>query len=101
MELILKIAACIGAFSTIIAAIITVYKVVKKWDDYITESRLYRKDTDRRIDENTMYTLKLVIMNADLSLEERIAAGDKYIELGGNGYVKHIYQELLQQVEVK
>ena len=34
-----------------------------------------------------------------MPLSERIAAGDKYISLGGNGAVKHKYQDLLKQLE--
>jgi len=101
MEIILSIASLITAIGTITGGLIALYKVVKKWDTYIQESRDFRKKTNERIDENTIYTLKLVIMNNDLSLEERILAGDKYIALGGNGYVKHIYEELLKRVEVE
>ena len=46
-----------------------------------------------------MYTLKLVILNKELSLEERIHAGDRYIALNGNGYVKHVYEGLLKEID--
>lgn len=30
-------------------------------------------------------------------MSERITAGDKYIKLGGNGAVKHLYQRLVDE----
>ncbi len=105
---ILKLASIVGSIVTILSAIgllikifISVYKIARKLEKYIEDTQEYRKKADERIDENTIYTLKLVIMNNDLSLEERIAAGDKYVALGGNGYVKHIYQNLLEKIDSK
>jgi hypothetical protein len=34
-------------------------------------------------------------MSHEMPLSERIAAGEKYIKCGGNGEVKHKYEELL------
>ena len=71
------VAGIIGAIVTIVSFFYSLYKVAKKIDSIV-----------HSIDENTMYTLKLVILNKELSIEERIHAGDRYISLGGNGYVK-------------
>ena len=43
--------------------------------------------------ETYMQTLRLVIMSEEMPLEERIKAGDKYIKNGGNGAIKHFYEE--------
>ena len=43
--------------------------------------------------------LRLTIMSEEMPLEERIAAGDKYIKHGGNGAVKHKYEQLLSQLD--
>lgn len=51
------------------------------------------------INENTMYTLKLVVLNENLDREERISAGKRYLELGGNGFVHAIYDKLVQEEE--
>ena len=34
-------------------------------------------------------------MSQEMPLSERISAGEKYIKYGGNGEVKHKYEELL------
>lgn len=83
-----QIIACVGTIITIVPFFIGIYKVVRSLEKL--------KDN---INENTMYTLKLVILNKELSLEERILAGDRYISLGGNGYVKHVYEGLLNQID--
>ena len=82
------VAGIIGAIVTIVSFFYSLYKVSKKIDSIV-----------HSIDENTMYTLKLVILNKELSIEERIHAGDRYISLGGNGYVKLVYKHLLDEVE--
>lgn len=83
-----QIIAFVGTVITIVSFFIGLYKIVRNLE------RL--KDN---IDENTMYTLKLVILNKELSLEERIHAGDRYIALNGNGYVKHVYEGLLKELD--
>lgn len=83
-----QIIASVGTIITIVSFLIGIYKVVRSLEKL--------KDN---INENTMYTLKLVILNKELSLEERISAGDRYIALGGNGYVKHVYEGLLKELD--
>ena len=86
--MLVNIATIVGAIVTIVSFFVALYKFAKKIDSIV-----------HRIDENTMYTLKLVILNKDLTIEERIHAGDRYISLGGNGYVKQVYKHLLDEVE--
>ncbi|MBR2643782.1 MAG: hypothetical protein IKD54_00655, partial [Clostridia bacterium] len=40
--------------------------------------------------------LRLTVMNENMPLSERIAAGKKYIELDGNGDVRHFYETQLK-----
>lgn len=81
----------VTAVSAIIAFGAAFYKFVRKWDKWI-------ENKDRHDRENYLNILRLVIMSEEMPLSERIAAGDKYIELGGNGAVKHKYQELLKKL---
>ena len=62
---------------------------------------LYTKlhEFQESINENTMYTLKLVVLNENLDMEERISAGKRYLELGGNGFVHAVYNKLLEEEE--
>ena len=86
------LASLLTALTIIVTTFIKIFKVMRAVADKIHEFQ-------EIMEENTMYTLKLVILNEDLSLEERIHAGDRYIELHGNGYVHSIYDQLKKEVE--
>ena len=45
--------------------------------------------------DNYLSIKRLTIMSHEMPLSERINAGEKYIKYGGNGEVKHKYEELL------
>ena len=81
----------VTAVSAIIAFGVSFYKFVRKWDKWI-------ENKDKHDRENYLNILRLVIMSEEMPLSERIAAGDKYIELGGNGAVKHKHQELIKKL---
>ena len=55
-------------------------------------------DHDR---EQYIAILRLTIMSRDMPISERIIAGRKYIELGGNGDVKKYYEQLLKEHTVQ
>lgn len=85
-------ASIITAITIIVTATVKVLKVIKT---------LYTKlhEFQESINENTMYTLKLVVLNENLDMEERISAGKRYLELGGNGFVHAVYNKLLEEEE--
>lgn len=85
-------ASIITALTIIITATFKVLKTIKT---------LYIKihDFQESINENTMYTLKLVVLNENLDIEERISAGKRYLELGGNGFVHAVYNKLVEEEE--
>lgn len=90
----LRAAEIIGAITVIIVAIRKIVKPLKEL--------LKKIDTiDRHQRENYLMTLRLTICSEEIPLEERLAAGDKYVKLGGNGAVKHKYEELLKQLDEK
>ena len=51
--------------------------------------------------ENYLTGLRLTIMSNDMPLGERIAAGVKYLEKGGNGDVKHFLEDELHINDIK
>ena len=51
--------------------------------------------------ENTLNTLKNTICNTNIPISERLEAGKKYIERGGNGGIKIYYHNLEQEYERK
>lgn len=84
---ILLTADIITALTVIVALLVSIYKFFRKQET--------REEHDH---ENYLNILRLTIMSEEMPLEERIAAGDKYIAAGGNGAVKHRYQELLEKL---
>ena len=90
-EKILLIASLLTALSVIVATAVRVYKFVRKYESWVEETSEHSLD-------NYMSILQLKIMSPYMPLTERIKAGDKYVMLGGNGEIKHKYQELLEQL---
>ncbi len=83
METIATISAVIGLLSTIGGLFVGLWKIFKKIDSIQDEFK-----------ENTLATLRLTIINEHLPEEERIKAGRKYIEMGGNGAIKKLVLKL-------
>ena len=87
VESIILTSDIITAVTVIVALLVSIYKFFRKQET--------KEEHDR---ENYLNILRLTIMSEEMTLEERIAAGDKYIAAGGNGAVKHKYQELLEKL---
>lgn len=86
------IASIITALTVIFTTALKIFKMIK-----IFYTKLH--DFQESINENTMYTLKLVVLNENLDMDERISAGKRYIELGGNGFVHAVYDKLVKEEE--
>lgn len=91
-EWIIGLAALLTALGVIGGVIGMFYKKIKSILDTVREVRTCQK-------EDYLCILRLTIMSEEMPLEERIAAGDKYIKHGGNGAVKHKYEQLLSQLD--
>lgn len=91
VDKIILAASLITAVTVIATFIVSCYK-------YIRKQEKWHEEKDRHDKENYLNILRLVIMSDEMPLEERISAGDKYIALGGNGAVKHKYQELIEKL---
>ncbi len=87
--MILKIASYITAISVILVGLIKVYKVVKNIDDKVDSFEKSQK-------EDRLSILKLIIINKNMPLDERVTAGEEYIKSGGNGSV-HAMVEVLTE----
>lgn len=90
-DTIILAASVITAVTVIVTSIVTGYKFIRKFDRW-------KENKDRHDRENYLNILRLVIMSEEMPLSERISAGDKYLELGGNGAVKHKYQDLIKKL---
>lgn len=83
---IILFAELLGAIVTILGLFGGLWKLFKKIDIM-----------QEQFQENTLSILRLTIVNEHLPLDERIKAGEKYIELGGNGSIKKIVNQLINE----
>ena len=86
INLIIKIGALLGAISTIISVFVVCHKVLKKMENI-----------DTSLKDNKMDILRLTIVSKDMPLDERVSAGEKYVESGGNGSVHALVDVLIEQ----
>ena len=100
VALVTLIGTCITAWASIRKASIEsreqLTKVEAKVDAKFSE--LERK-VDKNSEHNTEQFLgiqRLTVMNSEMPLSERIIAGKKYIDAGGNGDVKKYYEQLIE-----
>ena len=85
-ELVIKAAAVITALGII-------YGIVSKWVEGKSELKDTLEELKEHSAENYMNTLRLTIFSSDMPIGERIAAGVKYLENGGNGDTKKYLKE--------
>ncbi len=88
VEKIILLGSLVTAILAIIAFLVKIYKFIRRCEKWI-------EDKDKHDRENYLSILRLTIMSQEMPLSERIAAGDKYIALGGNGEVKYKYNEIV------
>lgn len=82
LDLIIKLAAVLGALGVICGACVKVWKIfIKPLNDTLNELKKHSH-------ENYMSLLRLTIMSDEMPIGERIVAGHKYLKEGGNGEVK-------------
>lgn len=91
MQDVIVIGSILSALGVIIATAVKVYKFIRKWEKWVEETSEHSLD-------NYLSIKRLTIMSHEMPLSERIAAGEKYIKYGGNGEVKHKYEELLNHL---
>lgn len=93
IDFIIKLAAGLSALGVIIAAAAKVISVANKVKHSVEEFRISIDDLKEHSSENYMGILRLTIMSSEMPIGERIVAGHKYLNLGGNGEVKKFLKE--------
>lgn len=84
---IIKIAAVLGALGVIYGVLLKALQIlIKPIKDTLT-------DLKNHSHENYMGILRLTIMSNEMPIGERIVAGHKYLEEGGNGEVKSFLKD--------
>lgn len=83
----------IAAGAVISALAVIVSKVGKPIADILKKvNRLAEHDN-----EQYLAILRLTVMAEDMPISERLIAGQKYIDAGGNGDVKEYYERLIAE----
>lgn len=94
----LKILADICTYLTVIAGfIMAVLKIARPLR--AIEQRIKRLESYTHNDY--MSTLRLTVMSEEMPIEERLAAGEKYVKEGGNGAIKAKYHMLIKEYQNK
>ena len=84
LEWIATIAGVIGGIAVIWRSLV--------WLVHMSDSI---QDIQKHTQENYMMILRITVMSSDIPKGERIVAGHKYIEAGGNGEVKEYIEKIL------
>jgi hypothetical protein len=85
MDYIIKVAAVLSALGVIFAV---GKKAISAINSVVTDI----KDLKAHSNENYMSLLRLTIMSSEMPIGERIVAGHKYLEAGGNGEVRRFLE---------
>ena len=88
LDVIIKIAAVLGAIGVILGVGVKVWRFIVKLNDTTKELNDTLADLKTHSHENYMGILRLTIMSNEMPIGERIVAGHKYLQEGGNGEVK-------------
>lgn len=85
--------------ASVITALTVIFTFIVK--AYVFARNLEKKyeDIDSMLKTNALHILKLAVLNDNLPLTDRINAGEQYIKLGGNGFIKKKYEHLLDEYE--
>ena len=87
LDAIIKAAAVLGALGVIYGVALKLLQIViKPFKDALT-------DLKNHSHENYMGILRLTIMSNEMPIGERIVAGHKYLNNGGNGEVKSFLKD--------
>jgi hypothetical protein len=94
IDLIIKIAGAITATGVILGVVIKLWKAANRLKSTADSLSKTLNDLKEHSDENYMSLLRLTIMSNEMPIGERINAGYKYLNKGGNGEVKKYLKEV-------
>ncbi len=89
---IVQIAGIISAIGVILGTAWKVHVFFNKMEDRFDRY-------EQTLNENTIHLLKMALLSEDLPIIDRINAGERYLELGGNGYGKIVYERLVEELK--
>lgn len=92
METLKEVAVILGYLAEIAAVIVAVYKIGKRIDKKVEK-------IESHMTENYVDIKRLTFVSKDMPIGERLDAGEKYVNAGGNGEVKVQYNVLKAEYE--
>lgn len=87
IQITILISTFLTAITTIVVFLYKLYKLIKNVDTKF-------EGFEKNLQTNTLSTLRLIIINEDMPLSERVSAGEEYVKLGGNGAIHAKYEAL-------
>lgn len=88
LDVIIKVAAVLSALGVIVGVGVKAWRFIVKLSNTTRELNETLGDLKTHSHENYMGILRLTIMSNEMPIGERIVAGKKYLDNGGNGEVK-------------
>ena len=103
LDWIIRGGAVAGAIAALVALLKKIAKPVQEMQASLKATHASVEAIGKRMDkiekhdtEQYLGILRLTVMSPEMPISERLIAGQKYVALGGNGDVKHYYQELVK-----
>ena len=107
MEWIIKLGAIITALIGIwklVVAVIHLVEEIKETKEYVMNNIKSVESIpliEEHCRENYLAALRLTIMSKDMPIGERMSAGEKYLDAGGNGEIKNFLINKLHINEIQ
>lgn len=83
----------------LIGALLVIWGVVKMIIRPIIRFQKQLDELVRHSNENYLNILRLTFVSTEMPIEERLIAGEKYVNAGGNGAIKAKYEIQKRQYE--
>lgn len=85
---IITIGSILTSITVILTAFIALYRFMRKIEKFASNQ-----------DEMQLSILRLTVINEQMPLDERVDAGEKYVNKGGNGSIHVLYDVLKEEYE--
>lgn len=86
------IAGTITSIGVIMGCVIKMYKLARGVENKI-------ESYEKNLQALNLHLNKMALLNTDLPLIDRLHAGEKYLQGGGNGFGKKVYDQLLHDLD--
>lgn len=84
---------------SVVTTIVTLLGLAWRAHIFLTKIEKKLSEYDDNLKQNTRQMLRLTLLSEDIPITDRIKAGKKYINLGGNGYGELVYRRLLEELD--